>query len=209
VPKLKLTETDRVILAAAGARETGLVLPVPKSLKLAPTKLEAILRRLLGQGLLLERAAISGEKPWVTSEDGTRSSLVVAPVGLEAVGMGAGDASGANASTVDAGRSPRARADAKRPADPKRATKPKGKPPVTSSEPVEAARTTKLDMLIGALRQRKGATIAELMDATGWQAHSVRGSISGALKKRMSLNVVSRAVEGRGRVYRIEAETTK
>ncbi len=47
------------------------------------------------------------------------------------------------------------------------------------------------------------------MEATGWQAHSVRGSISGALKKRMSLNVVSKTVDGRGRVYRVETETPK
>jgi hypothetical protein len=68
---------------------------------------------------------------------------------------------------------------------------------------------TKLDAIVTSLRQRKGATIGELMDATGWQAHSVRGAISGALKKRMSLNVVSTAVDGRGRVYRIEAQPSK
>ncbi len=38
---------------------------------------------------------------------------------------------------------------------------------------------------------------------TGWQAHSVRGAISGALKKKLGLSVTSETVEGRGRVYRI------
>ena len=41
------------------------------------------------------------------------------------------------------------------------------------------------------------------MEATGWQAHSVRGAISGNLKKKLNLEVVSEIIEGRGRVYRI------
>ena len=68
----------------------------------------------------------------------------------------------------------------------------------------EPSKDTKLGKLIAALRRKKGATIAELMEATGWQAHSVRGAISGALKKKLKLEVVSEAVEGRGRVYRID-----
>ena len=47
-------------------------------------------------------------------------------------------------------------------------------------------------------------TIEELMILTGWQAHSVRGTISGALRKRMGLNVVaSPAANGQSRCYRI------
>lgn len=67
----------------------------------------------------------------------------------------------------------------------------------------EPGKDTKLGILITALRRKKGATIADLMEATGWQAHSVRGAISGALKKKLKLGVVSEAVDGRGRVYRI------
>lgn len=46
MPKFKLTDTDRVILSSAGARDSGLVLPVPKSLRLSPADLEPILARL-------------------------------------------------------------------------------------------------------------------------------------------------------------------
>ncbi len=46
-------------------------------------------------------------------------------------------------------------------------------------------------------------TIADLEKAIGWQAHSIRGAISGGLKKKLGLNVTSEKVEGRGRVYRI------
>jgi len=43
---------------------------------------------------------------------------------------------------------------------------------------------TKLDTLEKLLRRNQGASLAELMRATGWQAHSVRGALAGALKKR-------------------------
>jgi hypothetical protein len=204
MPKLKLTDADRVILSAAGARETGLVLPVVKSLRITAGDLETKLRSLLKRELLSERPSLPGERGWMTGEDGTKLSLVISPTGLEAIGMSTAD-SAQLADAVSTGAKP---ARSKAVAGKRDAPKPSGKAasPAESSEP---RRKTKLDTLIAALRQRKGATIAELMEATGWQAHSVRGSISGALKKRMGLNVVSKTVDGRGRVYRIGAETTK
>ena len=56
------------------------------------------------------------------------------------------------------------------------------------------------------LKRSKGATIADMAAKTGWQTHSVRGAISGALKKKLGLSVTSETVEGRGRVYRIVQE---
>jgi hypothetical protein len=61
----------------------------------------------------------------------------------------------------------------------------------------------KLTSLIAMLRRPKGATIEQMMTATGWQAHSVRGAISGALKKKRGLTVTSAAESGSTRVYRI------
>lgn len=62
---------------------------------------------------------------------------------------------------------------------------------------------TKQALLIGMLCAERGATIAEIAAATGWQAHTVRGAIAGALKKKLGLDPVSAKVEGRGRVYRL------
>jgi hypothetical protein len=42
-----------------------------------------------------------------------------------------------------------------------------------------------------------------LVKAIRWQAHSIRGTMSGALKKKFGLTIQSRNVEGRGRIYRI------
>ena len=63
---------------------------------------------------------------------------------------------------------------------------------------------TKQALLIDLLKRKNGATLDEAMVATGWQAHSVRGAISGTLKKKLGLTVASKVVDRRGRVYRIE-----
>jgi hypothetical protein len=62
---------------------------------------------------------------------------------------------------------------------------------------------SKLAALIELLARAEGARLEELQAATGWQAHSVRGVISGALKKTYGLTVTSEKAEG-GRVYRIQ-----
>lgn len=66
--------------------------------------------------------------------------------------------------------------------------------------------TGKLRVIAFLLRNAKGATLDDLMFATGWQAHSIRGAISGALKKKHGLVITSEKT-ARGRVYRIGSET--
>ena len=53
------------------------------------------------------------------------------------------------------------------------------------------------------LRTPEGANIEEIVAATGWLSHTVRGSMSGALKKKLGLTITSEKVEGRGRVYKL------
>lgn len=57
-------------------------------------------------------------------------------------------------------------------------------------------------MLVALLGRDDGATVAEMVAATGWQEHTVRGVMSGALTKKIGLQIGSEKVEGRGRVYR-------
>src|SRR5437899_2839866 len=57
--------------------------------------------------------------------------------------------------------------------------------------------------VLALLRRQGGATLQDLMTATGWQAHSVRGFISGALGKKMGLTVESAKREDGARVYSI------
>jgi len=58
--------------------------------------------------------------------------------------------------------------------------------------------------IIAMIQQSGGATLADLMTITGWQSHSVRGVMSGILKKRMNLNIISERVDGQARRYRIK-----
>lgn len=74
-----------------------------------------------------------------------------------------------------------------------------------TAAPAPEAPKKKSDLLIEMLRRSDGATIEEMQEATGWQAHSVRGAISGSLKKARGLTVTSEK-SGNTRVYRISAE---
>jgi hypothetical protein len=62
---------------------------------------------------------------------------------------------------------------------------------------------TKLAALVVALRGPQGATSLQLMLATGWQPHTVRGAISGMLRKKLGLNVVLAHNDSGERMYRV------
>jgi hypothetical protein len=69
-------------------------------------------------------------------------------------------------------------------------------------EKVPDATKTKLSIVIAMMSTKHGATLESLVKATGWQKHSVRGAISGAIKKKQGLQVD--AVRGDdGTTYRI------
>jgi len=98
----------------------------------------------------------------------------------------------------------------------------KAKIPATKSKPAKAARKavkktpppvstganhrsgTKQALLIEMLSRETGATIADLVAATGWLPHTIRGAMAGALKKKLGLTITSEKTEGRGRVYRVQ-----
>lgn len=65
---------------------------------------------------------------------------------------------------------------------------------------------SKQQVLVDLLTRTDGATIAQIVAATDWQAHSVRGVISGVLKKKLGLHVISEKPKGGERIYRVAAE---
>ncbi len=76
--------------------------------------------------------------------------------------------------------------------------------PAKAAAPAHKARPdSKQAQLIEMLKRHHGSSIEEIVAKFGWQAHTVRGAIAGALKKKLGLTVISEKVEGRGRVYRI------
>lgn len=75
-------------------------------------------------------------------------------------------------------------------------------------EQIGSVRITKAASIVAAISAEQGATIEELMLLTGWQAHSVRGFLSGTARKKMGLSVVSEIDPDGERRYRIATPET-
>jgi hypothetical protein len=75
----------------------------------------------------------------------------------------------------------------------------------SAAKPRERTRRedSKQARVIALLRRPKGATVDDLVAATGWQPHTVRGVLSGALKKRLGLKIRSEKTGASPRTYRI------
>jgi hypothetical protein len=62
---------------------------------------------------------------------------------------------------------------------------------------------SKQAQVIAMLKRPEGATIAQICAATGWQAHTVRGTFAGAFKKKLGLEITSSKEQGSERIYTI------
>ncbi len=191
----ELTDTHLVILSAAAARPGGNVLPVPASLKVKGAALTRTLQGLRKRGLLDERPAARNSVSWREDEGGRRMMLVISEPGLQAIDGGS--------AKVRTKRSVPDKADARKPR--KRSGRPAAPVAIKPNSAVRAIRPgTKLALLIGLVARKGGASLDEIREATNWQPHSIRGAVSGTLRKKLDLAVVSEWIEGRGRVYRIQ-----
>ncbi len=193
----KLTDTQLVILSAGAQREDGAALPVPKSLKIKGGAVTKTLEGLRRKGLLEEKLTSREAAAWREGKNGRRMMLVITEAGLRAIdGEPAGESSKQPTPSKARAKKPRGRAERKTVA-----AKPKGEKSRTA-----VRQGTKQALLIDLLKRKNGATIEQMTAKTSWQAHSVRGAISGALKKKLGLAVSSETVDGRGRVYRIAGD---
>ena len=191
----KLTDTQLVILSAAARREGGAALPLPESLTIKGGAVTTTLDGLRKKGLLKEKPAARDAAAWRAAKNGCRMTLVVTEAGLRAINAAPARQPGKQLAMTK----PRPKNRGGRAERTHTRSKPKGK----ESRPVR--RGTKQALLIDLLKRKSGATIDEIVKAAGWQPHSVRGAISGTLKKKLSLTVISATVERRGRVCRIVA----
>jgi hypothetical protein len=77
--------------------------------------------------------------------------------------------------------------------------------PAAAKDPVNSAREgSKKSEVIDLMRRSQGATLAEIMELTGWQSHTVRGFVSGTLIKKLSLKVESFRSNEKERTYRVK-----
>ncbi len=174
----KLTETQTIVLSAGANRPNNIAMPLPKGLAGAAAKMAV--NKMIERGWLQEvDANLRRSEPlWRETGDGHGTTLVVTDAGLLAIGIDPMVLKTHNAiheNTTDT---------------------PASKPPTQRVG-------TKQAMLIALLRAPEGATMDAIIAATNWQAHTVRGAISGALGKKLKLVVTSAKEEDRGRVYRI------
>jgi hypothetical protein len=187
----QLSDTQALILSAAAQRLERIALPLPESLRGGAAA--KVVGAMIAEGYLEEVDADlrKGEPIWRETGDGHGTTLVATEAGLAAIGIEPEEPLPAPVGATDA--------PTEEPA------------PDSPSEPDAApkARTpregTKQATLIAMLRAPDGATIEEITVALEWAAHTVRGAMAGALKKKLGLEVTSEKVEGRGRIYRLPA----
>lgn len=185
----KLTDSQLVILSTAANRDSGAILPLADSLTLNKGTATLVLKALIKKGLIKEKPAPAGAEIWREGDDADRVTLAITRTGLNAI----------NIEPEDAAEAPSASKTTTRAGHPaKRSRK------SSAGRTAAAAKAgTKQALMIDLLKRKNGATIDEVVAATNWQAHSVRGAISGILKKKLGLNVTSEEVGKRGRIYRI------
>ena len=175
----KLSDTQLVILSAASQRkDSAVILPG----KAAEKAISALARKQL-----IEAVPSGGKLPvWRESEDGQHLSLKITDKGLDALGIEPQDQNVAAEPAHDAAAEPDSGSAPER----------------TSTRRAGSKQARVLDML----RRKNGATVEQIMAETGWQPHSVRGFLSGAVKKKFGLALTSEPSEA-GRVYRIPASS--
>ena len=193
----RLSDTQSIILSAAAQRPDGNLLPLPSSLRGGAAA--KVVGALLARGLAREdvtdlqtRADSALNTVWRNEDDGRDVLLRITPAGLTAIGV---------EPTADPAAAPVAGA-------PKKRGRPKKAAATSAHTPAAAPRKTRADtkqaQMIAMLRRKQGATIAQIVEASAWRPHTVRGFFAGALKK-LGLTVTSEKVEGKDRIYRIVA----
>ena len=80
-------------------------------------------------------------------------------------------------------------------------TAPAAPEPATTRAPPRDG--SKIATVLALLRQQGGTTIANISAATGWQSHTVRGALAGAVGRRMGLKVISHKEKGEARRYHL------
>jgi hypothetical protein len=198
---IKLTDTQLVLLGAAAQRK-DLCLVAPPTLKGATAR--KVASKLISAGFVKEVKAKASDPIW-RRDEGASYALKLTAAGAKAIAVDdaaepedAGEESNTLANPNQAAIPSKLDAKDARPAD---AMEPG---PIRPSAPRGGS---KLARVIGLLERDHGATIAELIAATGWLAHTTRAALTG-LRKRGYAVAIDRSDDKRGSFYRIPAGET-
>ena len=189
---IKLSDTQVVILSAASQRDNGAVLPLPETLKIKGGAVDKVLGSLKAKGLIDHLGTPRGDDP---------PPLCITRAGLQAIGVepddgetgpAKADTAATSAEAAPAGDTPAPTAagdDEAAPGKRKAKTKAAKRGEAAAGEKPTPRTGTKQALMIELLKRPEGATVEQIAAATGWQHHTIRGAISGALKKKLGLTV--------------------
>src|ERR671918_655113 len=190
-----LSDTARVVLAAAAQRDDLSVLPFPDGVKAKGGAEQKVLAGLRKRGFVR-----------IIETPGRPQRIVITSEGMAAIGVESDDgetgpteagtgataaepAPGNDTPAPPAANDDRATAGRRR-AKAKSAKAKAAKPEKAAADEKPTPRTgTKQAQMIEMLKRPEGATVEQIAAATGWQHHTIRGAISGALKKKLGLTV--------------------
>jgi hypothetical protein len=192
----KLTDTQLVILSAASQREDR-CLVAPKNLKGGAA--QKVAAKLLAAGLVREIKAKTGMEAWRRDEEaGQAYSLKLTAAGLKAIAVDEGD-SQPNANTS---ASPNPNEDSSKAKDATNTTAPTSARSVRISQAPRQG--TKIARVIALLQRDQGATLDELIAATGWLPHTARAALTGLRHRGYDVRL-ERGEKGSASIYRAVA----
>ncbi len=206
---MAISDTQLLILSAASQR-TDHAATLPANLKGSAAK--KVIDRLLKQKMLQELRAKDDMPIWRRGNDSRSYTLRITKAGLKAIEVE--DVADAPDNRATAGRDEVATANtpaetksSERPGRAKRSSSKKAAAPTAKATKASSGRPspdTKQDRVVALLQQPGGAALDVLVDATGWQKHSVRGFLAGTVRKKLKLALISEKIDGI-RTYRIGA----
>ena len=204
---MAISDTQLLILSAASQR-TDHAATLPANLKGSAAK--KVIDRLLKQKLLQELRAKDDMPIWRRGNDSRSYTLRITKAGLKAIEVeDVADAPDNRATgsrdEVATANTPAETKSSERPGRAKRSSSKKAAAP--SAKATSSGRpnpNSKQDRVVALLQQPRGATLDVLVNATGWQKHSVRGFLAGTVRKKLKLPLISEKVDGI-RTYRIGA----
>jgi hypothetical protein len=185
-PKPKLADAELVILSSAANRADFLALPVPDTLAGKPVDTQRVLKRLLKRKLVAERPAKVEDPLWRKDASERHLTLRLTPAGFEAINLEAPeDLKSTPGQALNAEKTPRrANKHSDRKASPRSKQK---KAKTHRNERPKTRSASKTETVLNLLKRTNGASLTDMIKATGWQPHSVRGFLSAVVKKKLRL----------------------
>lgn len=152
----KLTDMQLILLTTACQREDGSLLPTPDSLEGKADRLQKAVTALIKNGLAAEKEGVTAAQSWRGDGD-LNFGVIITDAGRAVIEPPVGDGSVALASGASEG----------------------GHGAGSAPQP----RVTKQSLLIDLLKRKGGASLDEIVSATGWLPHTSRAALTGLRKK--------------------------